>query len=1093
MHAYALGARALEQLSRVAHGDDAGGAPPQTSRAPEEKLEPMLERLHERPLKPAEKRAVMQLERMYGAYARTGMINMHALIEFARRVNPGLLPSAHREEEFFADVFDRNRPPRGVLEFWEHLAVVFRERGWHIPSLLAPVSNTAALEARIAERRRARELEEWTRKVEQLGNVAPGRPDPVRRTLRLCIAPKALRFQASNADGSFSELGSDEVNALALFSSFAETARKLDTVSLLLLGMFQECARQGSLKKPSLRDPCICRCLARALQQPELEDRIVNADGQPFVRASQPLVWHFALEEGASDRCLVELRLADGGAAPQPLLHLGGPPHVYLSENTVFTGPATLHDRADAGWKASLSAAVLNEESVIRSLVRSGARLPGEVEARIQHIALRPLLRGSLGTDRVGAECLQFIFTAVDATGQRQVTFTPRGWTTSFRGAPEAPSDGRVVYHETDALGPALEHFQQLHCMWEDNAGLWVRSVNPNTPHELHSWLAGFPNDTIFELSLDLAGLRAPPVRAGFALHIEESGRDWFDVELVMRSEDTEFTAEELAVLLKAQGRWVRLARKGWQRLTLAADEEREARLAELGLSAEGVLPGRMRFHALQLAAAQLEDLAADRAWEKVQERARAIRALPAPDTPHGFVGELRPYQQEGFHFLTHLASNTLGGILADDMGLGKTVQALVWLLWLSQQPDAPPLRALVVCPKSVMTNWERETVRFTPALTVGAFRPKAHFALPDANIVVANYAQLRAADDLFLRENWTAVILDEAQNIKNPQSQTAGVARKLRAVHRLVLTGTPIENHVLDLWSLFAFAMPGLLGGQTQFKKLYDDRKDPSARARLARRVRHFLLRRTKAQVASDLPPRIEEDVVCELEGAQKELYQAELKRARQLVLGVADRRQFDAQRFNILQSLLRLRQICCHPGLLGDDFSSAESAKVSALFDQLGPILEEGHKVLVFSQFVSVLEILRGELERMNIAHLMITGQTENRQELVDEFQGNPEIPVFLLSLKAAGSGLNLTAASYVVLFDPWWNPAVETQAIDRTHRIGQSNQVIAYRLIAKDTVEEKIRRLQQEKAALARAVLGEESLASVLDLEDLRYVLG
>ncbi|HEX9782201.1 MAG TPA: hypothetical protein VGA56_05635, partial [Opitutaceae bacterium] len=227
MHAYALGARALEQLSGAAHGDDAGGAPPQTSRAPEEKLEPMLERLHERPLKPAEKRAVMQLERMYGAYARTGMINMHALIEFARRVNPGLLPSAHREEEFFADVFDRNRPPRGVLEFWEHLAVVFRERGWHIPSLLAPVSNTAALEARIAERRRARELEEWTRKVEQLGNVAPGRPDPVRRTLRLCIAPKALRFQASNADGSFSELGSDEVNALALFSSFAETARKL--------------------------------------------------------------------------------------------------------------------------------------------------------------------------------------------------------------------------------------------------------------------------------------------------------------------------------------------------------------------------------------------------------------------------------------------------------------------------------------------------------------------------------------------------------------------------------------------------------------------------------------------------------------------------------------------------------------------------------------------------------------------------------------------------------------------------------------------------------------------------------------------------
>jgi SNF2 family DNA or RNA helicase len=286
---------------------------------------------------------------------------------------------------------------------------------------------------------------------------------------------------------------------------------------------------------------------------------------------------------------------------------------------------------------------------------------------------------------------------------------------------------------------------------------------------------------------------------------------------------------------------------------------------------------------------------------------------------------------------------------------------------------------------------------------------------------------------------------------------------------------------------------MPGLLGGQTLFKKLYDDKNDPSARTRLARRVRHFLLRRTKGQVATDLPARIEEDVLCELEGEQQKLYQAELKRARQLVLGVQDQSAFAAQRFNILQSLLRLRQICCHPGLLGDDFTGATSAKVTALFDQLEPILAEGHKVLVFSQFVSMLEILQRELAQREIAFLTITGQTENRQELVDQFQASPDVSVFLLSLKAAGAGLNLTAASYVVLYDPWWNPAVEAQAIDRTHRIGQVNQVIAYRLIAKGTVEEKIRLLQHEKAALARAVVQEESLASVMNLDDLRYVLG
>ena len=285
---------------------------------------------------------------------------------------------------------------------------------------------------------------------------------------------------------------------------------------------------------------------------------------------------------------------------------------------------------------------------------------------------------------------------------------------------------------------------------------------------------------------------------------------------------------------------------------------------------------------------------------------------------------------------------------------------------------------------------------------------------------------------------------------------------------------------------------MPGIFGSQAAFKRHYDGNKDPLALPRLARRVTPFMLRRTKKQVASELPPRIEEDILVELEPAQQKLYDAELKRARQMLLDIKTNRDFDAQRFHILTSLLRLRQICCHPALLGEKFDKDPSAKFEALFEHIEPILAEGDKVLVFSQFVTLLDLLSKELDKRGLPHLTITGQTENRQTLVDKFQSDGGPSIFLLSLKAAGTGLNLTAASYVILFDPWWNPAVEAQAIDRTHRIGQSNQVVAYRLLAQNTVEQKIRLLQKEKAALAAAIVQEESLNTVLNLDDLRHIL-
>jgi SNF2 family DNA or RNA helicase len=348
----------------------------------------------------------------------------------------------------------------------------------------------------------------------------------------------------------------------------------------------------------------------------------------------------------------------------------------------------------------------------------------------------------------------------------------------------------------------------------------------------------------------------------------------------------------------------------------------------------------------------------------------------------------------------------------------------------------------------------------------------------------------LRSLSDASAKIDWLAVILDEAQYIKNPDSQTAQAARALRAAHRLALSGTPIENRLLDLWSLMAFSMPGILGNRTEFRKRFDQTNDPFARRRLSARVRPFLLRRTKGQVAADLPDKIEEDIICEMEGLQRDLYRAELKRARQLLLKVQTQAELNEFRFNFLSSLLRLRQISCHPALISDE-TKAESAKLNALLELLEPLMEEGYKVLVFSQFVEMLQLIQQRIAAENWHSFYLDGSSDNRGELVDSFQKHEGPAVFLISLKAGGFGLNLTAASYVILFDPWWNPAVENQAIDRTHRIGQTQKVIAYRLLTKNSIEQKIRELQKVKSTLADNVLGDESFASALTMDDLRFL--
>jgi len=485
---------------------------------------------------------------------------------------------------------------------------------------------------------------------------------------------------------------------------------------------------------------------------------------------------------------------------------------------------------------------------------------------------------------------------------------------------------------------------------------------------------------------------------------------------------------------------------------------------------------------------------------QALRDRLRDFKGVPSSEVPASVKAEMRPYQKDGFDFLVHLANIRLGGILADDMGLGKTLQTLAWLAWLKDQNKKNPKPSLVICPASVLHNWRREAERFTPHLKIlvlesGAARHVLRKQIPQHDLIVTNYALLRRDLEELQKFAFRSVILDEAQFIKNPGAQVTQSVKQLKSEYRLALTGTPLENRLLDLWSIVDFVQPNYLGNQEHFLETYEPKgaENPEAEQRIARRrlsakLRPLLLRRLKKHVAKDLPDRIEERRDCQLGEEQRKLYLAELRRSRDQVMQTVAEKGINKSQMHVLAALTRLRQICCHPKLVGND---SASGKTETLFELLDTLIADGQKVLVFSQFVQMLELLQKECASRQITTHILTGQTKDRQEVVNAFQNDPGAGVFLLSLRAAGTGLNLTTASYVVLYDPWWNPAVEAQAIDRSHRIGQTNTVNAYRLISPGTVEEKIWELQQSKAKTISDVLGEEGFAKSLSKTDLEYL--
>jgi superfamily II DNA or RNA helicase len=648
-------------------------------------------------------------------------------------------------------------------------------------------------------------------------------------------------------------------------------------------------------------------------------------------------------------------------------------------------------------------------------------------------------------------------------------------------------------------LEPAIHWLRRLD-WFTPEPGLWLGDANEQF---LNTLAVAWP-----ERPVAAEYLGNPPFHRLFLaprqlrpkLVVQGSGIDWFAVSASWEAEGLKLTTADLQRLQTATGRFVKLPDSGWMELDSAAVHTAHEAMADLGLDALSPVPQRIALaQATQLDEATLSAFHDQPCAESLRQRLADFTGIAPTPLPGSIQAEMRPYQKEGFNFLCHLSHLSLGGILADDMGLGKTLQTLAWLAWMREEKATKRMPALVICPASVLHNWRREANRFTPHLKVlvlesGAARHNLRKQIPQHDLIVTNYALLRRDLSALQKFEFRAIILDEAQFIKNPSAQVTQSVKQLRAGQCLALTGTPLENRLLDLWSIVDFVQPGYLGTQADFQQNYEPKGEDMAwaqkvaRRRLSAKLRPLMLRRLKRQVAQDLPDRIDERRDCELGEAQRKLYLAELRRSREQVLQTVNEKGLAKSKIHVLAALTRLRQICCHPQLVGND---SASGKTETLFELLEPLLAEGQKVLVFSQFVQMLKLLEVECQQRQFPTYLLTGETKQRQEVVNEFQGDPNASIFLLSLRAAGTGLNLTTASYVVLYDPWWNPAVEAQAIDRSHRIGQTRTVNAYRLIAPGTVEEKIWELQQRKAQTIVDVLGEEGFARSLTKTDLEYL--
>jgi len=628
----------------------------------------------------------------------------------------------------------------------------------------------------------------------------------------------------------------------------------------------------------------------------------------------------------------------------------------------------------------------------------------------------------------------------------------------------------------------------------------WKNELHLDLDETMKSLVEG-PKAIHVSLSVDSADDDKAKSKAKGRLSASASGPiDWLEISVELMLDGQPLSPDDVKALWQSSGRFYRLADGRFIDLSSFA----LLREATGGFGNSLEQGGRARLTTAQMLSVY-DDLATacgdqelPAQLRELREAVRGFSGIEEVDPPEHLEKILRPYQRRGLDFLAYLGRYAFGGILADDMGLGKTLQVLSYLERERRRRGSAP--NLIVCPTSVTHTWVSEAARFTPdlkvtLLTAGAGREAVYNDANKFDLLVTSYALARRDAESLDKLAFRTIVLDEAQQIKNPQAKISQVIKGINAEQRLALTGTPIENSVLDLWSIVDFVMPGLLGKESHFRTNFETPimrdGDAEKQQRLARRVQPFMIRRLKTQVAADLPSRTEQTIECEMTTSQKKAYRETVLRARRDILREVDERGIQRAQLSILAALTKLRQICCHPGLIGDHWREDEEAsgKFLAFMELLESIIESGHRVLVFSSFTEMLGIIREALDSRKRPYSYLDGATKNRSKVLDDFRREDGPPVFLMSLKAGGVGLTVTEADYVVLYDPWWNPAIERQAIDRTHRIGQTKPVTAYRLVTLGSVEEKIQALQTRKQALADSVVSTDAaFAKSLTREDL-----
>ncbi len=1056
-------------------------------------LTDVLEEKLDRDLDQKELDFVSKLEKRYRRFVIEQEIHDHDLV----RLNPRWDISGYDALELWPT------SPRNILEFWNYIAYAFTKKRIAYPDFMNVVTDLEKVQKRIAEWEREKEVGTWYDRIKSV-NERP--PQPPRRPMymRLVSTINEARFEFRFTDKDDWEPIRDRAKLNELLTEFLNGALKMDPQTDILLNVLRDYADREETVILDLDKEEACRVMNRLFHQPALKGYLVNLDECYFKVVKEPLKWICIDDPIVPDCYGLQLVTAAGVHVTHSVRQLPGQVELYQSDETVFPGPPKWLESTEVEPRYSIPKSVIDSLEGVEFLRKIGATLPPSMEERVVDIDLKPtfamkIVRGLTSAD---TEHVLLEVTAQDTPGRRRERLGKDDWEL----VEQMPvKDKTLLRFIRDRLYPIPGLLEEMNFTYDAPLAAFKSRITKQFPEKFAEWAKAIPDTIAVEMDDNLKSLLADPVAAAIRFEVVNQEIDWFDLRVVIDVEGVTLTKEQIRALVSARGGYVRMDDGRWMRLEIKLDDAQRDAVTKLGLDPFDLSGETHRMHALQLADPRAAEVFDPKAWQKIKERTAEIKIDVKPDVPTALNATLRPYQIDGFHFLAYLAVNGFGGILADDMGLGKTIQSITYMLWLREDFIArnkqgrkkvviPPV--LIVCPKSVLDVWAGETEKFAPGIRVLVIRNKEQAVvdeiLANYDMVVINYAQLRVCGEQINSIKWLTVILDEGQQIKNPDSKAAKSARELNAYNRLVLSGTPIENRLLDMWSLMAFAMPGVLGSRAYFKKRFDKRKDSQSQNRLAARLKPFLLRRTKQQVAKDLPPRTEEEVYAKMEGIQRQLYKAELRRIQKALLGMDSDESVKKNSFAILQGLMRLRQICCHPGLVDKKYVGEDSAKLNALFYLLDQLREEGHKVLVFSQFTTMLDIIRARLEADHRPFNYLTGATKDRKAEIEKFQTTKDPSVFLLSLKAGGAGLNLTSASYVILYDPWWNPAVESQAIDRTHRIGQKNKVIAYRLLTRDSVEEKIRVLQHQKNQLVTNVLGDEGFASSLDLNDLQFIL-